>query len=227
VNLKQKAAQIALEEVHSGMHLGLGSGSTSACFIDLLGAAIQAGRLNGVVGVPTSAASAEQARSLGIPLATLDDAPELDLAVDGADEVDPRLDLIKGLGKALLREKIVEIHARRLVIIADESKAVARLGRGPLPVEVVPFEWGATLRWLNSLGCRAELWRDERGGAFVTDNGNYLARLWFPDGISDAAALADTLNNRPGVVGHGLFLGMATRVILASETGLRSLERGV
>jgi ribose 5-phosphate isomerase A len=147
------------------------------------------------------------------------------LAVDGADEVDPDLNLIKGLGRALLREKIVEIHAERFVVIGDHSKRVERLGRGPLPVEIVPFGAGSHVRWLNTLGCRAELWRADDGSPLVTDNGNYLARCWFADGIADAQALARALAERPGIVEHGLFLDMASLAVLAGPDGVRLLER--
>ena len=150
----------------------------------------------------------------------------MDLAVDGADEVDARLDMIKGLGRALLREKIVEVHARRLVIIVDESKLVPRLGtRGPLPVEILPFEAPAHIRWLNGLGCRAELWLEDDGLPVRTDNGNYLARLWFPRGIRHPRALARKLAARPGIIEHGLFLDMADTVIVATESGIKLLER--
>jgi ribose 5-phosphate isomerase A len=153
--------------------------------------------------------------------------------VDGADEVDPKLNLIKGLGRALLREKIVEIHARQFVVIVDESKIVPRLGRrGPLPVEIITFEHQAHIRWLNSLGCRAELWLEKDGRPVVTDNGNYLVRCWFPgagtaaaSGIVDIHYLANQLAWRPGIVEHGLFLGMASRVISAGSQGIEVLER--
>ncbi|HEX7973730.1 MAG TPA: ribose 5-phosphate isomerase A [Anaerolineales bacterium] len=226
MNLKQQAASRALEEVRDGMRLGLGSGSTSTYFIQMVGERLQAGALHDLMGVPTSEEVAGLARVVGIPLTTLAECPQLDLAVDGADEVDPALNLIKGLGKALLREKIVEIHARKLVIIVDESKIVPRLGsRGPLPVEIVPFEAEAHVRWLGSLGCRAELWRDPAEAPFVTDNGNYLARCWFSGGIPDVHALARLLADRPGIVEHGLFLDLASQVIVAGENGIRILER--
>ena len=225
MNLKQTAAVCALEMVTNGMCLGLGSGSTSSIFVDLLGKAIHAGRFRDICAVPTSEATAQQAKRLGIPLVSLENHPELDLAVDGADEVDPDLNLIKGLGKALLREKIVEIHARRLVIIVDESKLVPRLGiRGPLPVEIVPFESGAHINWLNTLGCRAELWRDDTNHPWITDNHNYLARCWFPDGIPEVHMLARRLESRPGIVEHGLFLDMAHQVIVAGVDGIKILE---
>ena len=145
-DLKRQAAQKALELLHSGMLIGLGSGSTTAIFIDLLGEKLDSGDLKNLVGVPTSRESERQARKLGIPLTKLADNNLLDLVVDGADEVDPNLNLIKGLGKALLREKFIEIHTRRLVIIVDESKLVQRLGQhAPLPVEIVKFEWQTTV----------------------------------------------------------------------------------
>jgi ribose 5-phosphate isomerase A len=227
MNLKEQAARQALTYVRSGMVVGLGSGSTSAYFVDLLGQEMRAGALQEIVGVPTSSATEEQARALGIPLSTLADQPRLDLAVDGADEVDPDLNLIKGLGRALLREKIVEIHAERFVIVVDESKLVSRLGRGPLPVEIVPFGTEAHLRWLSTLGCHAELWHEEDGSPIVTDNGNYLVRCWFPEAIADPYALARALAERPGIVEHGLFLDLATDVVVATPQGTRVMARSL
>lgn len=226
MDLKWQVARQALTYVRDGMVLGLGSGSTARCFIDLLGEKLQAGALRDIVGVPTSQQTADRARALGIPLTTLAEHPHLDLAVDGADEVDPDLNLIKGLGRALLREKIVEIHAVRFLVIVDESKLVSRLGRGPLPVEIVPFEAEATVRWLATLGCRAELWCEADGSPVVTDDGHYLVRCWFPAGIAGPHALARLLAERPGVVEHGLFLGMATVVLVAGPQGVRVLQRG-
>ena len=225
MNLKQQAAEQALTYVRSGMVLGLGTGSTTAYFLDMLGKQMQNGVLHDIVGVPTSEGTATRARALGIPLVNLADHPRLDLAVDGADEVDPDLDLIKGVGRALLREKIVEIHADRFLVVVDESKLVRQLGRGPLPVEIVPFAAKAHVRWLNTLGCQAELWLEADGSPVVTDNGNYLVRCWFPDGIADPHALARALGDRPGIVEHGLFLNMATSVIVAGSQGIRILER--
>lgn len=225
MNLKQQAAQKALEFVQSGMTLGLGSGSTTAYFVDMLGESIRQGRLTHIQGVPTSLATAERALALGIPLVRLSEHPDLALAVDGADEVDPNFNLIKGLGRALLREKIVEIHARHFVVIVDESKLVPALGRrGPLPLELVPFEYEVQIAWLNTLGCRAELWLEEDGAPAVTDNGNYLARCWFENDIPDAYALAETLAQRPGIVEHGLFLDMADTVIVAGADQVRVLK---
>lgn len=225
MNLRKEAAHQALTYVRDGMILGLGTGSTATHFVDMVGEGLRSGALRDIVGVPTSTATEERARALGIPLSTLDENPRLDLAVDGADEVDPDLNLIKGLGRALLREKVVESHADLLVIVVDESKVVSRLGRGPLPIEIVPFAVETQVRWLATLGCRAELWHEDEGPPIVTDNGNYLVRCWFPDGIEDAYALAHTLAERPGVVEHGLFLDMADIAVVASAGGTRVLER--
>jgi len=230
-NLKMQAARRALELVHNGMTLGLGSGSTSTCFVDLLGEKYRSGALQDIRGVPTSESTAELARSWGIPLISLSAThpggePSLDLAVDGADEVDPGLNLIKGLGRALLREKIIEMHADRFIVIVEETKLVSRLGsRGPLPVELIQFEADVHVGWLNSLGCRAELWREDSGSPVVTDNGNYLARCWFDGGIPNVRALSRKLSDRPGIVEHGLFLDMAHEVIVAGEHGVRIIEK--
>jgi ribose 5-phosphate isomerase A len=207
------------------MVLGLGTGSTTAFFIDMLAERIAAGTLKDIYAVPTSEVTAARLRQLGVPLTTLAECIHLDLAVDGADEVDPQLNLIKGLGRALLREKIVEIHAEQLIVITDESKIVPRLGRGPLPIEVTPFGAQAQVVWLEALGCHAELWYEDDGSLIVTDNKNNLVRCWFDDGIADAYTLSRTLADRPGIVEHGLFLDMADRVIIAGTEGIRTLVR--
>lgn len=236
MTLKQDAARRALELVRDGMCLGLGSGSTTTYFIELLGKQILQGKLHNIQAVPTSTATEAHARSLGIPLTTLAQHAKLDLCVDGADEVDPQLNLIKGLGRALLREKIVAIHAERFVAIVDESKIVPRLGNHVgLPVEIVKFEAQAHVNWLNTLGCRAELWLEgenspKTGEPVVTDNGNYLALCWFngleAGGIPDAYALARELADRPGILEHGLFLDIADQVIVAGKDGVRLQESG-
>lgn len=219
MNLKEQAAREALSYVKSGMVLGLGTGSTVKYFVEMLGEELKAGRLKDVVGVPTSKSTEDLAKALGIPLSSVEDHEVLDLAVDGADEVDPKFNLIKGLGKALLREKIVEIHAKHFVVVVDESKMVQKLGRGPLPVEIVPFGAKAHVRWLNTLpGCVAELWMED-GKPAVTDNGNYLAKCTFKDGIDDVHVLASELAQWPGIVEHGLFLDMAGTVIVGTEKG--------
>jgi ribose 5-phosphate isomerase A len=231
MNLKQQAADRALTYVRDGMVLGLGTGSTTTHFIRMLGVKLRSSELKEVVGVPTSEGIAELARAEGIPLVQLarlsphQAVPNLDLAIDGADEIDASLNLIKGLGRALLREKIIETHADLLLIIADRSKLVPRLGQGPLPIEIVQFEHGAQLRWLRSLGCRAELWLEKNGEPIITDNGNYLVRCWFTDGIPDAYQLARVLADQPGIVEHGLFLDMADTAIIAGEKGIQIKER--
>ncbi len=225
MNLKQLAANRALEAVQNGMVIGLGTGSTTAFFTDLLGESLKSGKLAEIQVVPTSQDTERRATNWGIPMTTLFEHPHLALAVDGADEVDPQLNMIKGLGKAALREKIVESHTDHFIVIVDESKLVSQLGRGPLPVEITQYEAKTHIRWLASLGCRAELWCDEGGTPFITDNGNYLVRCWFENGIADAYALDRTLNDQPGVVGHGLFLGMAEQIIVAGADGIRVIQR--
>jgi ribose 5-phosphate isomerase A len=197
----------------------------------MLGEKMRSRELTEIVGVPTSEGIAQLARAEGIPLVPMADLspnqalPELDLAVDGADEIDPNLNLVKGLGRALLREKIVEIHAQVFIVIADETKLVPHLGQGPLPVEIVRYEYGAQLRWLNSLGCQAEIWLERNGEPVVTDNGNYLVRCWFEGGIPGPYELAQVLEGRPGIVEHGLFLDMADLAIVAGENGIQIKER--
>lgn len=231
MNLKQQAASHAITYVKSGMVLGLGTGSTTKYFIEKLGEKLNSGELHDIAGVPTSKGVTQLARMQGIPLVSLagvspgNAIPTLDLAVDGADEIDPNLNLIKGLGRALLREKIIESHANIFLVIADESKLVTRLGQGPLPIEIVPYEAEVHIRWLNSLGCRAEVWLEEGGEPIITDNGNYLVRCWYADGISDPYKLARDLADRPGVVEHGLFLDMADLAIVAGLEGVQLKER--
>jgi ribose 5-phosphate isomerase A len=206
------------------MALGLGTGSTTTFAVEQLGERFAAGQLQRIVAVPTSNRTAALARRYGIPLRTLAEQPELDLAIDGADEVDPRLDLIKGLGGALLREKEVERVARRFIVIVDESKLVARLGtRAPLPVEVAVDAEATVWPFLVSLGATVE----RRGGAtpFVTDNGNHVLDARFSGGIDEPARLAESLDAAAGIRAHGLFLEMADEVIIAAPGGVRVLRR--
>jgi ribose 5-phosphate isomerase A len=222
---KAAAASQALELVRPGMVVGLGTGSTAELFVRGLGQMV-AGGLQ-VLGVPTSRATAEVAVLLGIPIVTDLDQP-IDLAVDGADEVDPNLDLIKGGGGAFFREKLVAAAARRFVVVADESKVVERLGRSPLPVEVLPYLWRQTARRLEGLGA-AWLLRGGEERPIVTDNGNLVLDLTFAGGIEEAGPLADRLKGTLGVLEHGLFLGMAAAVIVGGPDGVRilgSLEGG-
>ncbi|MEM7284438.1 MAG: ribose 5-phosphate isomerase A [Pseudomonadota bacterium] len=221
---KQRAAEKAVEQVKSGMTLGLGSGSTVSHAVIKIGQLWQSGELANITGVPTSERTETLARQYNIPLTTLDSHPNLDLAIDGADEVDPHLNLIKGLGGALLREKMVELTAKYFIVVVDDTKPVKKIGtRGPLPVEVVQFSWRYQANWLATLGCTPTL-RGGEAAPFVTDNGNYILDCTFPQGIDDPAGLARTLNERTGVVEHGLFLNMADEVIVAGETGLQFIN---
>ncbi|HBY93964.1 MAG: ribose 5-phosphate isomerase A [Ardenticatenaceae bacterium] len=215
MNLKEIAGRRSIDWVHSGMRLGLGSGSTVRYALTELGARLADGRLHDVVGVPTSRRTAELARSLGIPLADLNDLRRLALTIDGADEVDPRHDLIKGLGGAALREKIVASVSDQLVIVVDASKLVPRLGTlAPVPVEVAIFGWQVTADALQTLGCEPVLRCDAGGAAVRTDGGNYLLDCHFAAGIADSDALAGAIQAIPGALGHGLFLGFAPLVIV-------------
>jgi ribose 5-phosphate isomerase A len=223
---KQASADAALEHVTDGMRLGLGTGSTAARFVDGLGALVARG-LN-VICVPTSRATEAQARNLGIPLTTLGETPELDLCVDGADELNDDLALIKGGGGALLREKIVATSSRRMIVIADASKHVATLGKFPLPVEVIPFGHEATLRKIRSAGqacgCNGEIVMRMSGEApFETDNGNLIYDCHFGR-IEDPSALARCLSSIAGVADHGLFVRIADMALIGTPEGLRTIE---
>jgi ribose 5-phosphate isomerase A len=221
---KAAAAARALELVKPGMVVGLGTGSTAELFVRGLGLLV-AGGLQ-VVGVPTSRATAEIAVALGIPIVTDLDQP-IDLAVDGADEVDPQMRLVKGGGGAFFREKLVAAAARRFVVVADESKMVERLGRGPLPVEVLPYLWRLTARRLEGLGA-VWLLRGGEERPYVTDNGNLILDLTFATGMDDPEGLASALKATLGVLEHGLFGDMAAAVIVGAPNGgvriLGSLE---
>ncbi len=225
---KRAAAARAVDFVRAGMRLGLGSGSTAQAFIELLAERVRAGL--DVVAVPTSQATRVQAERLGIALTTLDETPELDLTIDGADEISPDLTLIKGGGGALLREKVVASASAKMVVIADESKWVSLLGRFPLPIEIVPFGATATRRAVEAAaaaaGCPgpASLRAAPNGHAFVTDGGHWLldARL---QRIADPQDLANRLAAVPGVMEHGLFIGLAGTAILAGPNGVRLVER--
>src|SRR5436853_3310761 len=226
--MKQQAAARALEEVRDGMRLGLGTGSTAKHFVELLGEKVRAGM--NVVGVPTSEATRADAMRCGVALTTLDDIDRLDLTVDGADEIDPRLDMIKGGGGALLREKIVAAASDRMIVIADGSKFVGVLGRFPLPIEVIPFGLAATRPAIDKAfaetGVSGQMVvRNGRDGhVFVTDGGHWIVDAQLGR-IADAPQLANLLTSIPGVVEHGLFIGLASAAMLASPEGIRVIER--
>ena len=218
---KRKAAEAALALVKPGMVLGLGTGSTARHFLDGVARLVQSGM--DLKGVPTSFATAEVAKELGIPLTSLEDRTPPDLCVDGADEVDPKLDLIKGLGGALLREKIVAAASKKFVVIVDASKLVPRLGSMvPVPVEVHPFGWRFAADALETLGATVELRRKD-GDTFRTDNGNHIVDARFRS-LPSPGKTATQIMSIPGVVGHGLFLKMADTVLVGTEKGVRTLR---
>jgi ribose 5-phosphate isomerase A len=218
---KRKAAQRALEFVEDGMSLGLGSGTTSAIFIRELGARVKQGLR--VRGIATSIASQQLAESLSIPLTNFNETPELDLAIDGADEVGPGLALIKGGGGALLREKIVESAARRFVVIADSTKLVATLGRFPLPVEVVKMALPIVSPKLEALHLNPKLRHHPDGSLYITDEGNFILDC-AAGSIPDPAKTAADIRSIVGVVEHGLFLNMASLALIAGEDGVREIH---
>lgn len=227
VELKREAARAALGHVKTGMRLGIGTGSTAELFVELLAEKVADGMT--VIGVPTSERTAALCQQLGIALTSLDETPQLDLTIDGADEVDRSLRLIKGGGGALLREKIVASASERMIVIADESKLVDTLGAFDLPIEVNPFGLESTRLEItataNALGLPdvLKLRADREGNAFTTDGGHYILDASFGH-IPDPEALSDALCRIPGVVESGLFIGLADHVILAGETGLIELE---
>jgi ribose 5-phosphate isomerase A len=219
---KEAAARASLRFVKDGQVVGLGTGSTAAHFIKLLGEEVKDGLR--VRGIPTSIRSRELAVSLGIPVITLDDCQEIDVTVDGADEVDPRLRLIKGGGGALLREKIVASATRQMIVVADASKQVQRLGKFPLPVEVIRFAQALVVKRVVTMGAEVQLRRDAAGNAYLTDENNYILDCRFGE-IPDPDRLARELSEMPGVVEHGLFIGMASVALLARGSEIVELRR--
>lgn len=235
--LKKLAAYKAVEYVESGMVIGLGTGSTAKHAVDRIGELLNQGKLKNIVGIPTSRKTHEQAVSLGIPLSDLDEHPIVDLAIDGADEVDRDMNLVKGRGGSLLREKMVEAACKKFVVIVDESKLVGHLGGSGLavPVEIVPFCWKFTLKRLEMLfmeaGCIGRL-RIVGGGEkgeeepYVTDNGNFIIDLFFKKEMGELKAASDAILRLAGVVEHGMFLDMATTVIVAGKLGVTVTNKG-
>ena len=219
--LKLAAGERALELVRDGMLVGLGTGTTASLFVEGLGRRVAAGLH--VACLATSARTARLAAASGIPLVEEIDRP-LDLAVDGADEIDPRRNLLKGRGGALFREKLVALNAERFVVVADSGKLVDQLGAGVVPVEVLPFLWRRTAAELAALGAEWAL-RQDRGQPYVTDNGNLILDLTFADRIRDPVGLAAAIKGIPGVLEHGLFLGIAVGCIVAGADGIQILGR--
>jgi ribose 5-phosphate isomerase A len=222
---KQEAAARAAEYVQSGMVVGLGGGSTAAFAVACIAERLKDGRLRDVVGIPCSSIVGAQARELGIPLTTLEDRDGIDLTIDGADEVDPDLNLIKGGGGALLHEKIVAQASRREIIIVDASKPSPRLGtKWALPIEVITFGWGSQRRFLEDLGAKVRVRQTAAGEPFRTDSGNMILDCAFGP-IGDAYALARILDARTGIVEHGLFLGVTTDLLIAGDHGIEQRTR--
>jgi ribose 5-phosphate isomerase A len=221
---KQQAALAAVALVESGMRVGLGTGSTAIYATRRIAARIRAGELRGILGYATSQATADTARILGIPLMA-DDLPyDLDISIDGADEIDPQLNVIKGGGGALLREKIVAQASRRYVIVADDRKLSPCLGtRHTLPVEVLVYGWRSQARYLQALGAQWQLRLDGAGAPYVTDSGNTILDCDFGS-IHELDALATQLQGRAGIIQHGLFLGLASDVFVAGSTGIQHLR---
>jgi len=219
---KETAARASLRFIKDGQVVGLGSGSTATYFIKLLGEQVKNGLR--IRGIPTSVRSRDLALSLGIPLTSLDECQDIAVTVDGADEVDPHLRLIKGGGGALLREKIVASATRQLVIVADASKQVPLLGKFPLPVEVIKFAQPLVAKRIRALGAEVQVRAGEDGKPFLTDENNHILDCHFGE-IRDADALARQLSDMPGVVEHGLFIGMASVVLLARGNEIVELWR--
>jgi ribose 5-phosphate isomerase A len=220
---KETAARASLRFIHDGDVVGLGTGSTAAYAVRFIAERVQAGLK--IRGIPTSVRTKELAASLGIPLTTLDECQQIDVTIDGADEVNPDLQLIKGGGGALLREKITASASRQLVIVADSSKQVPVLGKFPLPVEVIPFAQALIAKKIAALGAAVQLRNDSSGKPFVTDEGHHILDCSFGQ-IPDPPALASKLESMPGVVEHGLFIGMASVALIGKGDKVLELRRG-
>ena len=225
LRLKQQAAEKAVEFIESGMIVGLGHGSTAIFAVRRIAELLKAGELKEIIGISCSTQVEAEARKLGIPLTSLEEHPFIDVTIDGADEVDPNLDLIKGAGGALLREKIIAQASRREIIVVDESKLSLALGtHRALPIEVAPFGWRAQAAYLETLGSCVSVRQASKGAHFKTDQGNLIIDCTFGP-IEQPALLGATLSERAGIVEHGLFLGLATDVIVGGAEGVRHLRR--
>jgi ribose 5-phosphate isomerase A len=217
---KRLAARAAAEMVEPGCIVGLGSGSTATHAIRFLGDRVRDGLK--IIGIPTSQKTKQLAEHLGIPLATLEEYPQIDIDIDGADEIDPQLNLIKGGGGALLREKIIAAASRRFIVLGDSSKLVSHLGKFPLPVEVIPFTQSLIATRISALGAQVSL-RGGSGSPYVTDEGHHILDCTFGE-IADPAALAEKLRAIPGIVEHGLFIGMAEMALIGKDGGVVRLQ---
>ena len=224
-NLKKIAAHQAVEQIKSGMVVGLGTGSTAVHAVSRVGELLANGNLKDIVAIPTSEETAANAQHAGVPLVTLATQPVIDITIDGADEFDPNLDLIKGLGGALLREKVVAHASKRFIVICDERKEVARLGtKTAIPTEVIRFAERAVAIQLEQLGAAVVRRKQADGSPYLTDEGNYILDANFGP-LDDARTTAAAILNIPGVVDHGLFLGMADQVIMATSVGIKTFSR--
>lgn len=222
--LKKMAADKSVSYLKSGMCVGLGTGSTVFHVVNKIAELVKSGELKDMKFASTSNATTKQAISLGLKIDTLDDCKEFDIAIDGADEVDPSLQLVKGFGGALTREKLVELCAKELIIVVDDSKMSPILGKRSVPVEIVPFGYTITISRLECLKCESKL-RMDGDKPYVTDNGNYIVHLTFKDGINDVKEMSEKIKSVHGVVEHGLFVDMASRVIIAKVDGIEIKEK--
>ncbi|MBE2220306.1 MAG: ribose-5-phosphate isomerase RpiA [Anaerolineae bacterium] len=226
-DLKREAGEAAAAYVVSGMVVGLGTGSTAVHAVRAIGRMLQNGRLHNIVGIPTSEETRREAERLGIPLTNFDENPTIDITIDGMDEIDPEFNLIKGLGAALLREKIVATASKQMIVVGDDRKLVDKLGtRAPVPVEVIPFARQPVAAYLKSLGSRPVLRLErETGQPVITDENNIILDCWFDGGLDNPVAMGQAIRSQPGVVEHGLFFNLATRAVVAAPAGIQILER--
>lgn len=226
--LKKEAGEKAAEYVESGMVIGLGTGSTAIHAVRAIGRMLKNGRLQNVLGIPTSEETRQEAERVGIPLTNFNENLIIDVTIDGADEIDPNFDLIKGLGGALLREKIVATASKAMIIVSDDRKIVDKLGtRAPVPVEVIPFAQHPVTAYLQSLGARPVLRMDRETGEspILTDENNIILDCWFANGLDKPIEMGQAISAQPGVVEHGLFFKLATRAVIAAPNGIQILER--
>lgn len=225
--LKKQAAEKAVEEIESGMVVGLGSGSTFYYAIQKLGEKISKGELTDVVGIPSSDSTARLAEKFGVPIISFEDKQEIDVTIDGADEVDKYLNLIKGGGRAHLREKVVAQASKKLIIVVDESKISEKLGTTwPVPVEVLKFAYPLEQKFLESINAKVKMRLENDGSPVITDEGNYILDANFGI-IQNPFELAEKMENRAGIIEHGLFLRMTTKVIVAGKDGIEILEKNI